>query len=616
MQICQLDLNDVPVPLTKERALGIQTELWEQFNTGYFQSSLTRLEKEFGDDTAKFKKWKQQLILNAQKDVLPKYGYKASVDGVAAMRLEFQHFTDDPEVAANRRAISELIEQNPDDPNWERDPYGILALDEHASKPRLGLPYPSMAVPDAWSVDKRALRARSLSPGPDFRRPAAQGRRAGSSSPVRRAPARSPPPAARGGAAPVAHPVLLARVRESGKKLAKPQICQLDLDDLEAIPFDRTRALALQKELCDAFCAREFQSKLRKCEEEHAEGTVEFRKQQQSLVLAVQAEVIPRYGFQPSMEGVAEMRKAISETFADDPEIQANTEAINQLIGKTWGSHNGEQNAALAETASEWVKPRPRPRYEMAKQHVDLTEGYWVVTGGKNRGGLLVRLAVDTTSHAHHAVLEPGAVVKEMQVINGRLYYEKITGVGPNYGWVTLQIGDRNLLERYEGEIPVLRQISEPSSDAPKALCNGPAGELELLAIADEPKPGAKPSPQGSGERASSRTAETTSPDAKARPRSRGERPKSRAKANAGYFVVACGDAAGLTAKIAAHETAKDCPELLENGAVVKVLQDLFEWKYFARIVGAGPNYGWISMETDGAQVLKPFRGVLPPHVA
>uniref|UniRef100_A0A7S4UZH4 Serine hydrolase domain-containing protein n=1 Tax=Alexandrium monilatum TaxID=311494 RepID=A0A7S4UZH4_9DINO len=70
----------------------------------------------------------------------------------------------------------------------------------------------------------------------------------------------------------------------------------------------------------------------------------------------------------------------------------------------------------------------------------------WEVVGGAAAGGILVRAGRELDSEAQAARLATGAVVREEELIEGRLRYAKITGAGPETGWVSIGIPEKSLL--------------------------------------------------------------------------------------------------------------------------------------------------------------------------
>merc|ERR1712113_221163 len=72
----------------------------------------------------------------------------------------------------------------------------------------------------------------------------------------------------------------------------------------------------------------------------------------------------------------------------------------------------------------------------------------WIVVGGKSSRGIIVRKGKDLDSPAFMFRLVSGAkVLAESPVCSGRLHYRKITGDGPDFGWVSIMHKGRRLVE-------------------------------------------------------------------------------------------------------------------------------------------------------------------------
>merc|ERR1712232_1257916 len=123
------------------------------------------------------------------------------------------------------------------------------------------------------------------------------------------------------------------------------------------------------------------------------------------------------YGYEASLEGVQDMLAAF-QSFLDDPQVNANREAINRLIGVTKAPQGAPQKISAI------AKAKPRMR---APLRVSAKDGYWVVVGGKKSGGIIVRIGESTTSNAQRELLATDAVVKMVQHNGIRMNYEKIS---------------------------------------------------------------------------------------------------------------------------------------------------------------------------------------------
>lgn len=72
----------------------------------------------------------------------------------------------------------------------------------------------------------------------------------------------------------------------------------------------------------------------------------------------------------------------------------------------------------------------------------------WVVVGGSDKGGILVRESESTTSEALQARLETRATVEELALRGDRLQFKLLTGDGPPTGWVSVKISGKILMDK------------------------------------------------------------------------------------------------------------------------------------------------------------------------
>jgi len=270
----EIDLDAVPVPLSRDRLLGLQHELQEALSEGEFQDRLCECERTLGRGTMEFRRQHQQLVLEVQSEILPKYGFEASLDGVARMLADVRAFQGDSEVAANIEAINALIwrprESRPEDASRREhhgQAHGLDWLHRWGHQRHMG----------GWAHPERA--------GP-------------------------------------------TKTSDLGSVGV-----EIDLDAVE-VPLVKDRLLGLQGELRERLSAPDFQARLRECEGARDDSSLEFRKKHQQLVLGVQAKVLPKYGFEGSLQGVHDLMEAVGP-FREDPDVAANLRALDGLI---WGS--------------------------------------------------------------------------------------------------------------------------------------------------------------------------------------------------------------------------------------------------------------------------------------
>jgi len=70
----------------------------------------------------------------------------------------------------------------------------------------------------------------------------------------------------------------------------------------------------------------------------------------------------------------------------------------------------------------------------------------WEVIGGEGKGGILVREGKDLGSCAASERLSTGALVSELDLDGERLQYKRVSGSGPDTGWVSVKLKDKELL--------------------------------------------------------------------------------------------------------------------------------------------------------------------------
>lgn len=91
--------------------------------------------------------------------------------------------------------------------------------------------------------------------------------------------------------------------------------------------------------------------------------------------------------------------------------------------------------AQAAAAAASSPAPRSAPRLRQ-----------WVVVGGTDRGGILVREGRDLKSAKTPLRLDAGSVVEELALIGDRLQYRLMRGAGPYEGWVSTRITGKELV--------------------------------------------------------------------------------------------------------------------------------------------------------------------------
>lgn len=109
----------------------------------------------------------------------------------------------------------------------------------------------------------------------------------------------------------------------------------------------------------------------------------------------------------------------------------------------------------------------------MSRQH-------WEVVGGTDSGGILVRVGQDLASEKAPDRLATGSLLEELKLDGGRLQYRRLTGKGPEQGWVSIKIGQKDL---------VVRANKLPAAPAKPAAATKAAGTSQTTAWQSAPAP-------------------------------------------------------------------------------------------------------------------------------
>mmetsp|Transcript_32595 Transcript_32595/g.77473 ORF Transcript_32595/g.77473 Transcript_32595/m.77473 type:complete len:1039 (-) Transcript_32595:222-3338(-) len=112
-------------------------------------------------------------------------------------------------------------------------------------------------------------------------------------------------------------------------------------------------------------------------------------------------------------------------------------------LGLPFPTIGGEMEAAKAPTAPAAKKPAAAK-----KQADDSAQGtVWVVVGGGSAGGIVVRKG-EGLKTAELPRLATGARVEEVERVGDRLHFKKLSGDGPDFGWVSLTFKGSPLVQK------------------------------------------------------------------------------------------------------------------------------------------------------------------------
>jgi len=78
----------------------------------------------------------------------------------------------------------------------------------------------------------------------------------------------------------------------------------------------------------------------------------------------------------------------------------------------------------------------------------------WEIVGGGSKGGILVREGFEISSPKAPSRLSTGATVQELSHLAERLHYRRLTGTGPDEGWISVSLDNKTLAEPL-GDVPL-----------------------------------------------------------------------------------------------------------------------------------------------------------------
>mmetsp|Transcript_108647 Transcript_108647/g.324925 ORF Transcript_108647/g.324925 Transcript_108647/m.324925 type:complete len:270 (-) Transcript_108647:97-906(-) len=196
----------------------------------------------------------------------------------------------------------------------------------------------------------------------------------------------------------------------------------------------KEQVIEMEELLMVEYKKREFQDLLHKAWKD-AQGDVMGRmKKRQELTLPIQIPIITRYGFEGSKKGLAQSTAAVQSCPDQTEEMLRN----HQIL--MWLCDPDEQKARPdfvpdAEIPEE-LKPAKQTIYP---EDLVARKSHWVVVGGQGKGGLVVRKGKALDSPFYNFRLATGArIMAETDITSKRMHYRKITGDGPDFGWISL----------------------------------------------------------------------------------------------------------------------------------------------------------------------------------
>lgn len=213
----------------------------------------------------------------------------------------------------------------------------------------------------------------------------------------------------------------------------------------------RDEALEMQQALISEYGKPEFQAKLRYVLKDAC--TAEDKKKIGQELREVREKVGARFGFEASPEGVKKSSEMFTPQLLADPEIASSCNVVNILLYPHLQDEVDKQKntVMIPKKMIQFLKTRAEmaAKYDVEKalgKKAIIAEEvgrHWTVIGGK---GALVREDEDLHSQEYTMRLAKDAIIEELALIGGRLHYKKLSGEGPDCGWVSILVKGTTLM--------------------------------------------------------------------------------------------------------------------------------------------------------------------------
>mmetsp|Transcript_17913 Transcript_17913/g.37225 ORF Transcript_17913/g.37225 Transcript_17913/m.37225 type:complete len:263 (+) Transcript_17913:47-835(+) len=205
------------------------------------------------------------------------------------------------------------------------------------------------------------------------------------------------------------------------------------------VKLTQDEATDLQKQLIRGYKQAEFQVKLRDEWRQAGNDPRAQRRAVQEVCLDVQLPVIVQFGFGESRTGVNQSILAVAEV-PQTEELEEDRRVIAWLL-----------DPSLQREEPDFVPDALVPKHahtNLRAEDVRKKGSRWVVVGGEQGRGILVRKGEDLDSAAYAFRLQCGAQLHAMQeVVGNRLHYRRLSGDGPDFGWISIEVKGKALVQ-------------------------------------------------------------------------------------------------------------------------------------------------------------------------
>mmetsp|Transcript_52501 Transcript_52501/g.150491 ORF Transcript_52501/g.150491 Transcript_52501/m.150491 type:complete len:222 (-) Transcript_52501:66-731(-) len=196
----------------------------------------------------------------------------------------------------------------------------------------------------------------------------------------------------------------------------------------------------------DAYKSKDFQIALRRALKAANGDMVEEVRNRQEVCMPIQKPILEKYGFEPTKQGVQDSLRATTSVG------NQYTDEMSRLHFQLQWIINPQAQEADPNFVPDFQMPRPeeldsRYTYGLGVPDPGTRGSVYLVVGGSAAGGLLVRRAAALDSQIYRYRLRTGAKIEALEApVDGRLHYKRLTGEGPDFGWVSMSLKGQELV--------------------------------------------------------------------------------------------------------------------------------------------------------------------------
>lgn len=206
--------------------------------------------------------------------------------------------------------------------------------------------------------------------------------------------------------------------------------------------------LRLQNELLSTVSGNKFQRTIWELNAQAGyDGDEALHRLTSKALMPIHLKVITKFGFPASEKGAVFSSMAFKELNAHPP-IAEKSDLVQYLLHpETQKELQANLNKKAPRGISEGRQSNPEPT-EWTEEELGKV---WVVVGGKDSGGIVVRKEANVSSQQFPQRLGTNATFEqlELKMKGERIKYQKIDGDGPDIGWVSVSLKGNPLVLPY-----------------------------------------------------------------------------------------------------------------------------------------------------------------------